>query len=224
MKDAMELLERQVQLLTLSQLYSFLQKGKPLFSSTSYQDKFYESLDDSFGYLTEFLKLQLEDSMEEFVIFLYDLLNKNSGKTNCLNIIGPPSSGKTYFARIVKEALVVSGMIGNMNNRSPFPYNNYIDKRVLHWDEPSFDPFAIEQIKCLFSGDEYTCNIKYKNNASLMRTPVIVTANTYVWPREEAFNVRIRTYRFKSAPMLKNLRNLNPLCLYKLFEYYNLME
>lgn len=224
-KDNISLFERQVAVLSLPQLYNHLKIGVPLFSATEKLDDFYETLDDSINKLNEFLDFQftVSDKKKEFIDFLYLLLNKSSGKKNCLTIVGPPSSGKTYFARIVKEALVVSGMIANMNNRSNFPLNNCLNKRVLHWDEPSFDPGSQETIKCLFSGDELSTSVKYQDNGSIMRTPVIATSNTYVWPRSAAFDCRVETYNFHQMSALKDWRPLNPMCLYSIFEQYNLM-
>lgn len=222
-KDAINLFERQVALLSLPKLYEHLRNGSPLFSAVTIDDNFYEDEEESIKKLNEFLDYQLGSDKEDFVNFLFDILNKNSGKRNCLNIVGAPSSGKTYFARIVKEALEVSGMIANMSNRSSFPLNNCVNKRVLHWDEPAFDPGSLETVKCLFSGDELSVAVKYQDNGSIMRTPIIATANSYVWPRDEAFNCRIQTYRFKSMPELKEWRNLHPLSLYLLFIQYKLM-
>jgi hypothetical protein len=110
-------------------LYCEIKKGNPIYGAPIDPKSFYES--DSLEKLEIFLDFQLGEEKLEFITFLYNLLNKESGKTNCLNLIGAPSSGKTYFARIVKEALVVSGMIANMNNRCNFPFQNCINKRVL---------------------------------------------------------------------------------------------
>lgn len=223
-KDAASIFERQISLYSLPQLYEELSNGQPLFSAVININDTYETLESSNQKIHQFLTHHFDVEKETFVHFLYDLLNKNSGKKNCLNIIGPPSSGKTYFARIIKEALIVSGMIANMNNRCGFPLNNCINKRVLHWDEPSFDPGAIETIKCIFSGDELSTPVKYSDNGSLMRTPIISTANTYVWPKDDAFDCRIETFRFKSFNTLKEWRQLNPMCLYQLFIDYNLLK
>lgn len=216
-KNAVNLFERQVMILSMEQLYLKLQDGDPLFGDTSDAYSNYHTKEESLEKLKYFLNFQLEDNYEHFINFLYEFLNKKSGKQNCLNIIGAPSSGKTYFARIIKEALIISGTISNMSNRSNFPFNNCVNKRVLHWDEPAFDPSALESLKCLFSGDELSVNIKFQDNGSIMRTPVIVTANMNVFPLNEAFNCRIENVRFKSMPELKEWKQLHPLCLYELF-------
>lgn len=51
-----------------------------------------------------------------------------------------------------------------MNRNSGFPFNNCLNKRILHWDEPSFDPSALEDFKMLFPGDELPCSVKYSKH------------------------------------------------------------
>lgn len=102
-----------------------------------------------------------------------------------------PSCGKTWFARLVKQACIKSGQITNMSRNSSFPFNNCVNKRILHWDEPSYDPSALDDLKMFFSGDEISMNVKYSPHTIIPRTPVIVTANSYVFPREEAYNIII---------------------------------
>lgn len=68
-----------------------------------------------------------------------------------------------------------------MNRNSSFPFNNCINKRILHWDEPNFDPNVLETLKKLFSGNEFPANVKYFNFQNLLRTPVICTANSNVF-------------------------------------------
>lgn len=215
-KDAIDLFERTISLLSFEILHEEIAKNTPLFGSNRLNDDRYDSREDSTQKLTEFLQFQLEEQYDEFIDFFKAWISKKSGKFNCLNIIGPPSCGKTWFARLVKEACITAGQITNMNRNSSFPFNNCINKRILHWDEPSFDPTALDDLKMLFSGDEISVNVKYSPHTIIPRTPVIVTANHYCFPRDEAFNVRIKTYRFRTFPILKNWIYLNPLCIYDL--------
>lgn len=109
-KDTLNLFDRQINILSLSQLYQELLKAKPIFGAPQYDEvlpeneRYYETREKSYQKLEEFLGWQLNEETEEFIIFLYHLLNKTSGKINCMNIIGEPSSGKTFFARLIKDA------------------------------------------------------------------------------------------------------------------------
>lgn len=179
-KDNIDLFERQLQILTLKQLYEQLNLtqsifGAPWLKSLGSQ---YESREESLEKLEYFFKFQFGQQVEAFIDFLFEFLNHTSGKFNCMNIVGAPSSGKTYFAKLLKDACVTSGQILNMNKNSQFPFNNCVNKRLLHWDEPNFSPDYLEDLKMLFSGDDLPCNIKYSPHNTLVRTPVIVTANS----------------------------------------------
>lgn len=92
-----------------------------------------------------------------------------------------------------------------MNRNSSFPFNNCINKRILHWDEPNFDPNALETLKKLFSGNEFPANVKYFNFQNLLRTPVICTANSNVFLRVEAFKCRIQNFKIISLNLTLNL-------------------
>lgn len=223
-KDDVHLFNRQLSLLSLELLYNELINAEPLFAARIKLEDTYDDREISTINLNNFLDYQLGEDKFNFVSFLYDLLNKQSGKKNCLNIVGPPSSGKTMFARLIKEALITSGQIANMNRNTQFPFNNCINKRVLHWDEPSFNPESLEDLKMLFSGDELSVNVKYESYNSLTRTPVIVTSNLNVFPRDEAFNCRIQHYKFKTYNDYVSNKSLHPLSLYDIFMQFDLMK
>lgn len=216
-KDAVDLFERQIQVISLQQLNSALEKAKPIFGAEFELITRYHERSDSLNKLEYFLEYQLGEEKEDFIEFMFKWLNKKSGKQNCLNIIGPPSSGKTWFARILEEASITSGQIANQNRNTSFAFNNCVNKRLLHWDEPNYEPNAEDNSKMLFSGDELPVHIKYQNIIIIQRTPVICTSNTMAFPTSEAFRVRLRTLRFKSFPTLKEWQYLHPMCLYDLF-------
>lgn len=223
-KNDIDLFEREIAIYSIQQLYNILKDRKPLFSALSEADEKYENIEQSYLNLEYFLSFQLNAQKEVFIEFLWDLLNHNSGKFNCLNIVGPASSGKTFFVKRLKEAMITSGMIANMNRNSSFPFNNCCNKRLLHWDEPSYEPSALEQLKQLFSGDDLSVNIKYSPFLTIQRTPVIVTANSNVFPCSDAFTCRIQNYQFKQAPFLKDWKNFHPMAIYKLFVKRNFLE
>lgn len=165
------------------------------------------------------------EQVEEFVTFLYKWADRKSEKQNCLLITGPPNSGKSYFVRALKCSLITYGQVATMNRHHQFPLNNCVNKRILHWDEPNFEPAMAETLKLLFSGDELATNIKYQDHATLFRTPVVCTANSHPFPRDEAFNTRIRKLSWMSAPFLKEWKKqLHPMGIYALYKKYNLLQ
>lgn len=218
-KDATDHFEREMSQKTLRELYDMLTTANPLFGELIRFDR-YETRANSLALLKRFLMYQFDhDEIEfsDFLAFLYRLLDRKSGKKNCMVIYGPASSGKTYFVRIIKEALITSGQLLNPSRLSQFPFNNCINKRILVWDEPAYDLSSLEMLKTLFSGDDTIANKKYADFETITRTPIIVTANTYVFPRSDAFECRIEKVRFKRCPMLENLKYLHPLSIFDLF-------
>lgn len=112
-----------------------------------------------------------------------------------------------------------------MNRYSQFPFNNCINKRILHWDEPSFEPSALESLKMLFSGDETPANIKHQDFGIIGKTPVIVTTNRRVFPKSDVFDSRIYYYNWNTAQFLKDWeKDINPISLYLLFKKFNLLH
>lgn len=112
-----------------------------------------------------------------------------------------------------------------MNRYSQFPFNNCLNKRVLHWDEPNYEPSAEEMIKTMLSGDETSANVKYQNIQVIKRTPIIITANRYIFPNNEMFDCRVFKYGFLYMEELKNWhKQIHPLALYTIFEKYNILK
>lgn len=223
-KNDIDLFEREIAIYDIQQLFNILKERKPLFAALSKSDEKFDTIEQSYINLEYFLEFQLNAQKETFIEFLWDLLNHYSGKYNCLNIVGPASSGKTFVVKTIKEAMITSGMIANMHRNSSFPFNNCCNKRILHWDEPSYEPSALEQLKQLFSGDDLSVNIKYSPFSTIQRTPVIVTANTNVFPCSDAFTCRIQNYQFKQAPFLKEWKSFHPMSIYNLFVTRKFLE
>lgn len=94
---------------------------------------------------------------------------------------------KIFFFDIVLHVLINFGQIENFNKFVLFPLQEAINKRVLFWNEPNYDPGAIETLKMLFGGDTCNVKVKYKNDATIRRTPIIVLSNVDVLPTNDAF-------------------------------------
>lgn len=219
-KLAVSLYERKVCNLDVQELYNLLKLGQPIFGVINGSlDERYESREDSYTKLLQFIKFQFDtaEACEQFRSDFFHFLNRTSKKKNAVFIRGVPSSGKTYFARVVREAMLISGQVVNMNCRSQFPLNNCTNKRILYWDEPSCDPSSTDQLKTMFSGDDTSANLKYRDHGTIRRTPVLITGNKDFLPNDEAFRVRIFKYKFKQCPMLINWKYLHPMCLYDFF-------
>lgn len=228
-KDACDIYERSISIKTIEEIYEVIINSTQLFGCIdgNFDNKYYNTT-ESFDRLHTFLKFQFfydEQNVFNFLTTLYKVLNRRNSKKNCIVITGPPNAGKSWFVRLIKSAMIVYGQIANMNRHSQFPFNNCVNKRFLHWDEPNFEPYALETLKTIFSGDETSANVKHQDFSCITKTPIIVTTNRYCFPTDEAYNSRIEHYQWNAASFLKDYeKQLNPLSLFSILKYYNLLN
>lgn len=173
-----------------------------------------------------FLEYQCSNNsvtIKSFLLYLYLLLSKQSGKRNCLHIYGLPDCGKTWFTQICAEFMINYGIISNFNRYSQFPFQDAISRNMLIFDEPNVEPQAFETFKLLFSGAQLSCNIKYEEYQVVQRTPVIVCTNRVIFPDNDEFNCRMYKITFHKYDFNHiNKKNL-PVAIYDLFIKYNII-
>lgn len=209
-------------------LYDYYLTCYPTFNATHGQiENFYYPVDASVNYLEEFLLHQFGmDSMEIFN-FLTNLLNicdRRIPKINCLQIFGPPCSGKNWFFDCVCAYYLFVGYIGNFNKYCSFPLMECVNKRMLMWNEPNCEPGSFDTIKMLFGGDNLTVKVKYQGDGLVCRTPVIVLGNYNPFPTTDVFSCRTYTYNFVYCGMLRDLKyKPHPLAYYFLLRKYNIL-
>lgn len=67
--------------------------------------------------------------------------------------------------------------------------------------------------------------IKYKDDAVIDRTPVIVLSNRQIFPNDAAFNTRMWKYVWKPFPYLKSIKkSINPNAIIEMFKYFNIID
>lgn len=139
--------------------------------------------------------------LKDFLLFL----DKRSGKNNCYYFLSSSCSGKTFFMDMIKDYFLNTGNMSNWNRYSQFPLQMCADKRVIFWNEPNCEPSAFEDLKKVLGGEFFSANIKNKDHCEIKRTPIIITGNPpYIFPKEEAFAVRIKNLTWNTAPFLKD--------------------
>lgn len=143
------------------------------------------------------------DKVKEFLQSVLDVLDKKRPKKNCLEIVSPPSAGKNFFFDSVVNFCISWGTVGNANRNNNFPLNNCADKRVLMFNEPTFEDSFLEDALKLFAGDPLAVRIKFQHDKVICRTPIIVLSNKNKFPKDNSFNDRMIRYRWRSAPLLK---------------------
>lgn len=185
-------------------------------------NKTYFTIEESVNVIEKFLMYQ--GNIQKFLKNLYDIIEKKRPKQNCLYIVSPPNAGKNFFFDMVLHALINFGQIGNFNKFVSFPLQEAVNKRILLWNEPNFEPGAQETLKMLFGGDTCNVKVKYKNDACIRRTPIIVLSNNDCLPKGEAFTSRILKYTWKAAPQLKILKKKpHPMAFFYVLLKYRIM-
>lgn len=185
---------------------------------------YYYPIDQSIKILTRLIMYQCSnrvDRYNEFMLSLKNILNREIPKVNTLYIVSAPNAGKNFFFDAVIHYCINFGQMGNFSRYDNFPLMDCVDRRVILWNEPCFEPSACETLKMILGGDTVPAKIKYQPDAIITRTPVIVLSNNDVFPNDKAFNSRIKRYDWKTCPWLKKCnKKPHPLCIYHLLKKY----
>ncbi len=202
----------------------------PIFSA-GYGNVFtyYYSLEDSVNVLEELLLFQFNNDTEQVYLFLKDLFNileRKLPKLNCLVIHSPPSSGKNFFFDCICDYYINVGHLCRANKYNQFAFQDAEGRRLIMWNEPNYSSEFLDQLKELLGGDSTNVTVKYKAEAPIYRTPVIVLTNKAVsFMNHPAFKDRTSIYRWTQAAYLKDKQKKPfPLATFLLFKKYNLVE
>lgn len=141
--------------------------------------------------------------LAEFVKNLCAFLNYEMGKQNTWYIVGPANCGKSLFADLLQDFFLNVGIMGNWNKHMNFPLQMCEHVRLVFWNEPNFAPEKKEDLKKLLGGDRMTFDIKNKPHGVIHSTPIIITANQYIFENNDIWTTRIKRYHWKQAPFLK---------------------
>ena len=117
-----------------------------------------------------------DDDIRYFCSAFYEVINKTSGKKNCIYIWGASSSGKTLILNIVKRLLVRFGSYTEQGGHFAFSEASY--RTCFLFEDVSTIPIhSLSTIKKLWEGETTSINIKYKAPIQVQRTPCFVTSN-----------------------------------------------
>ena len=94
------------------------------------------------------------------------------------------------------------------------------------WNEPNYEAAVIDQLKMMTAGDSYTVTVKNKPDMAVYKTPMIVLTNNHVSiMTDPAFKDRVKTFRWVSAPYLKDCkRKPYPVAFYHLLVKYKVIK
>lgn len=189
-------------------------------------DDYYLNIEQSVNVLEKLLLFQFQTlpRVQKFLKFLLEFLDKKTGKMNTLYVLSPPNAGKNFFFDCVIHAMINFGQIRNINKFSSFPFQEAVNKRVLLWNEPNFEPSAQETLKMILGGDQITVNVKYQPDASLRRTPVIILTNNSCL-NDVAFKSRVQKYTWERASFLQYVKKKPiPIAFFYLLLRYKILH
>lgn len=210
-----------------SEICETLMMYTPIFQAyLSSFDAYYYPIEYSCTIIEELLCYQVgEDNLYMFLMDLYKVIDKMIPKVNSFYVIGPPNAGKNFFFDSVLSSCIVTGQVGNFNRHCNFPLMECVNKRCLLWNEPNFEPAAVDTLKMLLGGDSMNVKVKNRADAIVLRTPLIILTNNSVFPNDTAFQSRMIKYTWRTAPFLKQYTlKLHPLSFYALLRKYTICQ
>lgn len=187
-------------------------------------DNYYYSRQGSLELLYDILCFQFnndETKIDQFLLDLYNIVNKVIPKKNTFFLQSYANAGKNMFMDPLIQLCCNYGMIGNFTRYQNFPLMDCINRRIIMWNKPVLEPTATETLKLLFGGDTINIKVKFEKDAIMARTPVIVLANYNPFPKDAAFKTRMFHYHWRPMPQLKSVdKKVLPLAMYDLINPY----
>jgi len=187
----------------------------------------YYTIEESVELAEKLLSYQFDEcdeSVFHFLTDLYNIIDKKIPKLNTLAVYAPPSSGKNYFFDAVAAFFINYGVLGTANKTNTFAFQEAAGKRLIIWNEPNYEANHVNEMKALLGGDCCKVAVKYLGDQPIQGAPVIILTNDNLSIfGMSAFRDRLRLYRWRPAPFLKNCsKKINPLFLLHLFDKYNI--
>lgn len=210
---SIEIWSQKINRWSLREYFEMYQRTNPdelIFSKS----KSYMSLKDSFDVIQKLLKFQFNDNDDEIKEFLQQLVNVvdrqpegNPGvniKTNTFLVHSQPSAGKNFFFDTLFTLLLNFGQLGTANKSNNFAFQDAANRRIILWNEPNYESSMTDYLKTLFEGGDTKVRVKMQGDTHVQRTPIIILTNNVVnFMVDNAFKDRIKQYKWKAAPFLK---------------------
>lgn len=173
-----------------------------------------------------------EIDIRNFVWFLWNLMDKKSGKCNALHFLGEVNSGKTLLANSIARSAVYYSVLNKVGKGNvDFCYEPLLGSRVAILNECSVNDNNYEDFLSITEGERIPINVKYKAPVALDRVPLIITSNNVLWAdcsswratiAMQAFPQRVKVLHFRSCPELSDYagKDINPFVWLMLIDKY----
>jgi len=152
---------------------------------------------------------------------LMSFLDRQAGKMNTWYIVGPACSGKSLFTDLIKDFFIHTTVLGKWNRNYMFQLQCLRNIRIILWNEPNVEDANEDDLLKLLGGDTLKINVKNTDDNYVEYTPVIVTANKYVFPVSEPMSYRVRTDKWDRFEYIKDIgrHRLHPMTFERVFEH-----
>lgn len=218
---------------TLKQFYNMYNtefKENLIFS----RSKVYYSIEESTDLLTKLLIHQFDDDETQIKDFLQHLVNVvdrqpndrpyTNIKCNTFLVHSPPSAGKNFFFDTLFTLCLNLGQLGTANKTNNFAFQDAANRRIILWNEPNYEKSMTDYLKTLFEGGDTKVRVKMMGDTHVKRTPIVILTNNHVnFMSDPAFKDRIKQYKWKTAPFLKEfLLKPHPLSFFEILLKYEI--
>jgi len=178
--------------------------------------------------LKDWLLHQFGDDWPNFFKRVVKKFDLECGKNASLVLVGPASSGKSWFLNAwVKLALFVGTPLNW--SKGQFDFEKCVASKLLFHDEMEFPmvaPDYINTYKMLAAAHGPTVRIKFETSAKLEPTPVFGAANKHpLWncPEQKQYFDGVRwdiynVYAWPHCDELTTNKELNPLALFDIYQ------
>jgi len=211
---AIEVWSHKINNWSLRQFYEMYQKADAKNLIFSISKDYFPKMEDSFKAIDDLLKFQFDDDDALIKDFLQNLVNvvdrQPEGnpniniKCNTFLVISSPSGGKNFFFDMLFTLLLNLGQLGTANRHNNFAFQDAPNRRIILWNEPNYESSMTDYLKTLFEGGDTKVRVKMNADTHVKRTPIVILTNNVVnFMNDVAFKDRIKQYRWKSAPILK---------------------
>lgn len=225
-KRAVSTVSRKSTTYTVHQIWDLVRKTNTKKHWYARKDDHYMDEETSYTYVNHLLlhQYRTDEEVKRFLQRLFNVCERIEPKRNSMFVLGPPNCGKSWFFDMVCAYYLNVGHVANFVRGEHFPLNDCVERRILMWNEPNIMLSAFDTIKMLAGGDPCPANVKYQGHSVISRTPLLLTGNNDIFPKNQVWSSRMYREQWRQCPMLKECDAYpHPLTYYHLLNEYNIL-
>lgn len=194
----------------------------------SFDESVYLDVEESYTWVVKIL-IHNEIDEQQFFNTVYQVMNKQNPKLNCLWIMGDSNAGKSLICNSIIESVRFFVCINEFDEFNGFPLGDTPGKRAILINEPSCAAKRIELLKNVMEGQEIAISVKHQKGVTMKRTPIFVASNWPLWRycsnEKEAVLNRCYMFNFKPFSELEKCRKkIHPMVWYCMLKKHTNVE